>query len=77
MNKIMNWKGELAEAHQIFYDETDIEISPAISRALEKILLKQRQRLWDGILTVFADNSELKLKEVKRLFKMRDILNNE
>ena len=46
--KKQTWEG-LAHAHQTFYDETGIEISLAIDRALKKILTDHDRELVEGL----------------------------
>lgn len=47
--KKQTWEDRIAHAHQIFYDETGIEISLAIDRALKKVLADHDRELCEGL----------------------------
>ena len=50
-------------------EETSELIKSFIRQAIEEAVKEEREVLWDAILIIFASNSGLKLKEVKKLFK--------
>ena len=56
-------------AYKIMHADTEADAESMLKLAIEEAVKEERERLWDGVLNVFADNAGLKLKDVKKLFK--------
>lgn len=71
--KKQTWEEGLAHAHQTFYDETGIEISLAIDRALKKILSDHDREIVEG-LEKYVVNGVVGWTVVKSFFNAQEFI---